>query len=425
MPTPLRPLKSNNTDGGGPPESPEALFISALIEDGHFDPVKWKISDEDLACFQPLFRFCCDHQSRSGRGPTPSLIKRKFPYFDITPDVDPLWAATKLREASASRALRERMLAAAERLREEDLNGAYEALEGFMVPVGQRRNPKDAFDYALEIEESDEHKLAVPWQSLGRVTGGIAPSEVWLIGARQNQGKTTIAAGCYAAQAVKDGNKVIYFSMEMPARQIIRKVNMSLAAHDKKLFANLTSDEIGKRREALGVLKERTAGSFGVYDPSDGPVDPVAIRDALCECDLVIVDHMGLMKLGKRAAITDWRVYAEISNKVKEEALRSTSRVLGLVQINRAGESSSPLRVPKLSELGGTDALGQDADVVVNMNRFSDSVMLHSTEKVRLGPTARFYTEYLPAKGSFKEIKRDKATELAMNDEDARERAEG
>lgn len=423
MPNLLRPDSRQRTGESSGPESPEALFISAMIEEGVFDPERWRIDDEDLACWEPLWKFCRDHQLRAGRAPTASLLERTFPDFEITRDVDPVWAATKLREASASRKLRERMQEALQQLAEDDLEGAYQALDGYMVPVNTRREALSSFELDVDESEIDETALSAPWDILGRATGGIHAGEMWLIGARLGQGKTNMGAGPYCASMLKDGAKGIYFSLEMPAHQISKKVNRALAAYDKDLLAKLDSEQKLVRQEGLAILKERVPGLLRVYDPSHGPVDVRAVRDAMAEADFVMVDHVGLMRLGNKLAISDWRIAAEISNRLKEETLRTSSRLLGLIQINRAGDTSSPERTPKTSELSQTDAWGQDSDVVVTMNRFSTSVMVHSTEKVRNGPQVRWYTEFDPARARYRQISRDQAQGMAVNDEDAAERA--
>lgn len=422
MPKPVRD-SSEGVKETREPNSPEALLISALIEDGNFDPAHWRISDEDLACYTQLWRFCCDHHTRTGRAPSKEMLRKTHDYFEIIPDVDPEWAAGKLREASSLRQLRERINISIASIKDEDLEGAYAAFDGLMVPVAQRRAPHDGFSHHESDDEHDEFGVYVPYDPVGRASGGIKLHDVWALAARLSQGKTTIAC-CYAAEAVKDGWKVCYLSREMPDHQISKKVNRYLAARDKKLLAMLDGNDKKARYEAREILAHRvTPGSFSVYDPTHGPCDPSTVRDALAEYDLVFIDHIGLMTMRGKALISDWRLAAECSNKLKEHALQTDSRLFEVVQINRAGETMSPTRAPKMSEIAGTDAIPQDADVAITMNRYSTSVMLHSAEKVRLGPTVRWYSRFDPEHARFEQISRDKATELAVSDEDRMERS--
>ena len=403
-------------------ESPEALFISAMLEEGEFDPGKWRIQDDDLACFQPLWRFCCDHQQRAGRAPSFSLIRQRFPDFELTTEIDPNWAASKLREASASRVLRTKMRAALGKLKDDDLFGAYAELEGYMVPVGTSIAGVDGFDPKLGTAELELNRIPVPWDSLGRATGGMAAGDVWLLGLRLGQGKTS--TGCaMVARALRDGFSVIYFSMEMPAHQITHKIHCVLANRDKELMGALKGGDNVKREAAILTLAERTPGKLKIYDPGIGVCEPRQVADALSEADLVVVDHSMLLKLRGKAAISDWRIAAEISNQVKTETLRHNSRLLMLQQVNRMGETSSPTRTPKTSELSGADTFGQDADIIITGTRYSTSVMTLSAEKVRLGPQPKWYIRFQPDLGRFDQITREQAIDIAAQDEDNKERA--
>src|SRR5579885_2727592 len=94
MPTPLR--SPNTTEQG--PETPEALLISALLTEGEFDLDRWRISLDDFACYQALARFCVSYQAHAGKAPSLTVVARKYPEFEPTPDVNPVWAASELRK---------------------------------------------------------------------------------------------------------------------------------------------------------------------------------------------------------------------------------------------------------------------------------------------------------------------------------------
>jgi replicative DNA helicase len=242
------------------------------------------------------------------------------------------------------------------------------------------------------------------------------------VGARLGQGKTNIVCGGYVARAVLEGFSVAYYSLEMPHRQIKRRINRAICQRlSKKLLAEYDSFDRDEHNKALDQLAEQVPGRFGIYDPTHGPCDVHAVRDALSEVDLVVVDHVGLMRLGNKLAVSDWRIAAEISNRCTEETLRSNGRLLEVVQVNRQGESASPLHTPRMADIGGTDQLGQDASVGITMSRFSTSVMLHSAEKLRDGASLRWFTRFDPANARYELITRDQAPALAVKDEDQRE----
>ena len=101
---------------------------------------------------------------------------------------------------------------------------------------------------------------------------------------------------------------------------------------------------------------------------------------------------------------------------LREISLESTTPILAATQVNREGERSTSRRPPGTNNLAGSDALGQDADVVVTGKRTSTHSMAMSAEKTRNGPSARWYTEFMPDLGRFDEINRERANELIAQD---------
>jgi hypothetical protein len=417
MPKPLRSSGASSDDEG--PESPEALLISALLEEGEFDPGRWRLTEDDFACWLPLVKFCSDHQLRAGRAPALSLIKRRFPDFELTADVDPRWAAQKLREAAAERDLRRRMREANEMMGEGDTAGAFAALENISPPAEGRKPPINAFDPSHYEEQFDVPTIEVPYDTIGRSTGGMGAGQMWSLGARSGQGKTQIGVGAWVPRWMKSGVNVGIFSREMPAPEITHMALRSCARRHPKILAKLDSDDRMLKKQGLDELAELIPGSLAVYDPSHGPCTVEVIRDAMQEYDVVVVDHVGLMTTNRgQRFVDDRRIAATISNRLKEEVLRYMGRLFLLVQVNRAGESTSPLALPKASDLAETDALTQDSDVIVTMNRYSASVMLHGGRKVRRGPEVRWFSKYQPDRADFSPISRQIAEEMQMADDD-------
>ena len=55
--------------------APEALFISALIQSGHYAPDAYQVRDEYFATYLPVHEFCKKHQLDSGRAPEVGLVR--------------------------------------------------------------------------------------------------------------------------------------------------------------------------------------------------------------------------------------------------------------------------------------------------------------------------------------------------------------
>jgi hypothetical protein len=171
----------------------------------------------------------------------------------------------------------------------------------------------------------------------------------------------------------------------------------------------------------IGELADRmkdTGGHLDVHTPADGPVSPSTIAARCGEYDLTAVDYVGLMAQdGGGRAIDDWRVMASISNALKDIALSQGTAMLCAAQINRDGETGTA--PPKVKNLSQSDALGQDADVVLTMRAKPHDVATDfSIEKNRHGSSGiRFYTTFDPNAGNFTEISGDHAEDLVINAE--------
>lgn len=300
----------------------------------------------------------------------------------------------------------------------EDLGSALASFEGVRKPRGHRKDPLDVFDHASMIDDFKVSKIDVPFPTLGRATGGIGPSELWQLGARFGEGKTQLAT-CFAAKAAECGYRVCYSSLEMPAKKISRLIAMRLAGRDRQLVAALEGDDFKAKKLALDQIAAKTPGVIQIFDPSHGKIgSTAAIKEMSGDFDLVIVDHVGLMTTSDgRRAIDDWRAQALISNVLRETTLSTGTPVLCTAQVNREGERPSSNSPPKPGSLAGSDALGQDADVVVTGKRLSVRTMVLEAGKVRDGPSLRWWIRFDPAHNRFEEMSYEAAKELVTIDE--------
>ena len=176
-----------------------------------------------------------------------------------------------------------------------------------------------------------------------------------------------------------------------------------------------------ERKRALDALRDRVPGEIEVVDPSHGDVASVAhLAQTAQDYDLVIVDHVGLMRTadGKRA-IDDWRVMAQISNEIRHITLSTATPVIGVTQLNREADTASR-RAPKASTIAQSDALGQDANVVILMKRVSSRSLAQEAVKVRNGPSVSWWSRFDPANNNFDEITKEESARLEMLDEDHR-----
>lgn len=412
-PSALRPRQEDSEEG---PHSPEALTISAMLETGLFIPETYYLTEDHPACYNKLWSFCCDYQQRTGSAPSRELVKGKFADFVFTPNVDPGWAAGELRKAAALRQLRETLMTSLRAINDEDLDEAFNAVESISRPRGHRKDPTSILDHQLLEEERNALSVDVPFHTLPMLTGGIRSSEMWLLAARPWTGKSMLAVEFLKA-ATKQGFHVRWYTLEMPKRQVARRVWSSLAGRDMDLRRKLLSEDIFENKEALDELAAKLPVVPTIVDRKDGPITAATIREGLEEVDLVILDHINLLKTatGQRL-VEDSRLVAATSNQLREDVLATDGRLLAIAHVNRQGVNNK--FPPKLEEIAESDWLARDPDVVVTMSRPSDSVAVYGLPKNREGKGGKWYSRFDPDNSRFEELRKENAEDLIAIDED-------
>lgn len=409
-------MPQRSTDDLVGPQAPEALFISALLSTGEFIPIAHRIDEQHFSCWQKLYAFCVEYQQRAGTAPPLALVQSKFPEYEHKENLSPSWAAGELHKAHASRTLRTKLMEATQALKDQDITGAYAVIDTIERPRLAQRKPADAFDASVHEERFSVSAIPVRGTTLMRATGGIQPGDLWYKAGRPGHGKTWDLTD-HAAFAAMHGYRVRYLSLEMRAARISMRSLWWLA--NKKELAALRSDDRENVKKAVDSIRDRTSGSIEVIDPSHGRITVTSVREHMDDCDLLLVDHAGLLTTADgRRAIDDWRAMATISNMMKEYALETGVAIVGGAQLNRTADGGHPMRPAKLSQLSQSDALGQDADVVITMKRPSKHCMAQSAEKVREGEGVRWFNRFDIAKMDFRELSKEQAQELVASDED-------
>lgn len=406
----LRPHREGERSSA---ESPEALLLSAFLETGEFQPAAYGVTDEDIDAWPQMWAFCKEYaETTKGAAPPLSLISKKFPDFELTSDVRTEYAADQVRKASFERRLRSAAGQMLMHLKDDDLTAAYEALENVEPYVPTITTPASVFDIKEVHERNNATRIPTPYRHVNAVTeGGIASAEFWVFAARSNHGKTWQLLN-YCASAAKAGRRCALLSLEMPRAQVQRRSLMVMAGRDKEILSGVRSKDRAELENAVTQLRERYPGEISIFDPSDGPINTTDfVRGVAEEYDLVAIDHIGLLTKGVSAAVDDWRVQASISNQMRSISLATSTPLLAAVQINREGAKGRANAPPKIDKLWGSDAIGQDADTIITMRRWSKHVMVQSMEKVRDHEESnRFYTWFDPAHGRYGEMTYEQAS---------------
>ena len=215
--------------------------------------------------------------------------------------------------------------------------------------------------------------LSTGLNDLDRYILGLNKGELILIAARPGMGKTSIALNIAMNVAKKSGKTVAVFSLEMSREQLVSRLlaGEGLVPSQNLLTGQLNSDEWKRIAAAAQVL---SATDMRI---DDNPMLSVSDMNAQCRrisnLGLVVIDYLQLMQSAggdsrKYAGENRQQVVSDISRMLKIMAKELNVPVICLSQLSRASEGR-PNKRPMLSDLRGSGAIEQDADVVIGLYR--------------------------------------------------------
>lgn len=263
----------------------------------------------------------------------------------------------------------------------------------------------EAADMKIDLAVKSDGKIALPYgiPALDRMTQGMHPGHLIIIGGRPAMGKSALAA--QIIEDVADEAKVdgALFSMEMPGEDIALR---SYARRARVDLARLSSGELDdgewKRLASVGQairdcrLHVEDAASLSHFD-----VAARAKRHKLKHgLTVLVVDHINLMSIpGFKGGRTN--EVSEISRGLKALAMELQITVIALTQLNRSVEQRQDKR-PVMSDLRESGSIEQDADVILFVYR--DDYYNKNSErpgqaeiivaKQRNGPTGKVHTMF-------------------------------
>lgn len=402
--------------------SSEAILISALLNNNDVSAGKqYGLSPVHFKGYNAEYNWLLSHLETYGVDPSKDAFHEAFPHFLFSDHEDVRSACDMVFRAYGKRNLTEAMTDAMGHLGVGDLDEAYSVLVK-AEPLRTAPKPRKVLTDMDFLDTWDDEHMSIdtPYRTLTKVTGGMKPGQIWYLAARPKNGKSAHLVS-FVKRAVLDGCRVKFYSLEMSEPEVRARFHAALATHYGYKGISLTAIRdrtVDKHayKTFVGELQERledTGGSLDIHTPREGIVTPGVIGAGADEYHLNVLDYIGLMRQdGGGRAVDDWRNLASISNDLKILSGSANTTLLVASQINREGESGT--EPPKLSNLAGSDALGQDGDVVLTMRRMGRVATAFSVEGNRHGPDAKFYTTFDPDNGVYNEISREQAEDLVL-----------
>lgn len=227
----------------------------------------------------------------------------------------------------------------------------------------------EGMDQGVELIEAGI-KNGIPPTDIGTgldeldyLTCGLHRQELTVLAARTSAGKTSLALQI-AAHVAKRTGPVILFSLEMPQREIYKRLlslesGVSLQKIRKWQLSDMDLDDIKRGRERLRGIP------LTVVDTSDVSLRIVRarVRQSNPRPVLVTVDYLQIMRLAGQKNDTRTRILDEASLSLKNISRDYDCAVMALSQLSRTVNTHKDKR-PQLDDLRDSGGIEQSADNV-------------------------------------------------------------
>src|SRR5216683_5499468 len=237
--------------------------------------------------------------------------------------------------------------------------------------IGVKELVRENFDRLARIFTEGKRITGLPtgYQQLDNITSGLQPSELLILAARPSMGKTALALNIAENVALRSGDPVAIFSLEMSKESLLLRLLASHARIDAHKFrtGRINREDMKEISSSLGTLAE---SPLWIDDSGSVTVVEMGAKTRRLKRDkglsLLIVDYLQLITARGRFSNRNEEV-SSISRSLKGLAKELKIPVLVLSQLTRAPEREE--RGPQLSDLRESGSIEQDADVVLFIYR--------------------------------------------------------
>lgn len=247
----------------------------------------------------------------------------------------------------------------------------------------------DRYWEMMDIEQGTPVSWGIP--GLDRMTGGMLPGQLIVVGARTGIGKSALAISVAHAMA-RAGRVAGIVSIEMSDVEMTQRlvsIRTGLPTPDVKSSRTLDAEQHVRVAEALAQIAQ---SSVRMVEARSALADVVAKARAMCDeqdAELVVIDYLQLIRIGNRnrSRVDELE---EITGTLKQLARELGVPIMALAQLNRDSEDHTR---PRLSDFRSSGSIEQDADIALLIHldedgatATSDRLICH-VAKHRNGPT--------------------------------------
>lgn len=226
----------------------------------------------------------------------------------------------------------------------------------------------ETIDETLDELDSPVTFVETPWENVNHFIQGWRPGGFYIIAARPSVGKTV--AGLQAALSLCNKGAVAFTSLEMSSNEL----QLRMVSYEARVDMNRITRRQLSNRDWESVVKARARWKeLPLFiDPSrDGSMAQV-VRHANSVkrshgLTAIVIDYLQLLEPAVRG-MREYEAVTDNSRRLRLLAKSLNVPVICLAQLNRGSEHREGKR-PQSSDIRGSGAVEQDADVVMLLHR--------------------------------------------------------
>ncbi len=229
---------------------------------------------------------------------------------------------------------------------------------------------QDSFNTVMSEQPKTLIGMTTGFTSLDEMILGYQKEDLIVVAGRPSHGKTAFGVtsaflACYATKA-----PVGIISIEMPAKLLAERI---LSGKSGVSLKAIRTNNLADYEKVQLIDTQHEIADLPIIIDDDYRMDLPKLRNSVRkmvvenQVQLVVVDYLQLVKTAARSRDEE---ISQVSKALKELAREFKIPVVALAQLNREVEKRGDKR-PVISDLGGSGAIEQDADIIISINQLS------------------------------------------------------
>lgn len=246
-----------------------------------------------------------------------------------------------------------------------ELLGEFAELERLKEGVQAETNLAEKFEKAVTARANDVI-VCYGLEELDGMTLGLKRTELTTIGARPAVGKSAFALQI-ALNVVEQGQKVLYFPLEMSTEQTLDRIAMQYGYTDSASLRTGKGLNREKFNQTIGQIAALDmSGRFKIYEGKNH-LDYIAAAVKQEKPFLVVIDQLTQLTCSQRFN-NKREQFSHMTAALKRTAMKEKIAIILLAQINRTAQDTPPT----MAQLKESGSIEEDSDNVILLHRIPE-----------------------------------------------------